>query len=179
MKRGNGFKDLTGQTFERLTVIERAEDYISPNGERRVRWKCICSCENHNIVYVITSQLTSGHTKSCGCLVSLTKANEVNIVQGTNVGNIKRNTALPNSITGIKGVHYSKTQGLYIATIGFQGKQYYLVFSTDINICINARKDAEKQIYSNFLEWYENRKKNRDNQPQKLVIPIFYLTNDN
>ena len=62
------FKDLTGQTFGRLTVIERAEDYISPNGERRVRWKCICSCENHNIVYVITSQLTSGHTKSCGCL---------------------------------------------------------------------------------------------------------------
>ena len=92
-------------------------------------------------------------------IVSLVRANEVNIVQGTNVGNIKRNTALPNSTTGIKGVHYSKTQGLYVATIGFQGKQYYLISSTDINICINARKDAEKQIYGNFLVWYENRKK--------------------
>ena len=153
--------DLTGQRFGRLTVVSRAENYVSPTGKsRHLRWDCICDCGNKCTVN--GDFLKEGRTKSCGCLVSLTRANEANIVQGTNVGNIKRNTALPNSTTGIKGVHYSKTQGLYVATIGFQGKQYYLVFSTDINICINARKDAEKQIYSNFLEWYENRKKNRE-----------------
>ena len=146
-------KDLTNQEVGNLKIIKCIPEMK--------KWECQCKCGN--VCYVSQSNLTRKNgTKSCGCLVSLTKANEVNIVQGTNVGNIKRNTALPNSTTGIKSVHYSKTQGLYIATIGFQGKQYYLVFSTDINICINARKNAEKQIYSNFLEWYENRKKNRE-----------------
>lgn len=40
------FKDLTGQRFGRLTVIERAEDRISPSGKRVVRWKCKCDCGN-------------------------------------------------------------------------------------------------------------------------------------
>ena len=141
------------------------------------KWECQCKCGN--ICYVSQNNLTRENgTKSCGCLISLTRANEANIVQGTNVGNIKRNTALPNSTTGIKGVHYSKTQGLYIATIGFQGKQYYLVSSTDINICINARKDAEKQIYGNFLEWYENRKKIGITNHIRLVIPKCLLVNN-
>ena len=120
------------------------------------KWECQCKCGN--VCYVSQNNLTRKTAQNL----------EVNIVQGTNVGNIKRNTALPNSTTGIKGVHYSKTQGLYIATIGFQGKQYYLISSTDINICINARKDAEKQIYGNFLEWYENRK-NRDTEYKNSV----------
>ena len=140
--------DLSGKQFGKLKVIK----YIPETK----KWECHCECDN--TCYVSQNNLVRKNgTKSCGCLVNLDKANEANIVQGTNVGNIKQNTALPNSTTGIKGVHYSKTQGLYIATIGFQGKQYYLVSSTDINICINVRKDAEKQIYGNFLEWYENR----------------------
>lgn len=143
-------KDLTDKEFGNLKIIK----YIP----EMKKWECKCKCGN--ICYVSQNNLTRKNgTKSCGCLVTLVRANEANIVQGTNVGNIKRNIALSNSTTGIKGVYYSKTQGLYIATIGFQGKQYYLISSTDINICINARKDAEKQIYGNFLEWYENRKK--------------------
>ena len=39
-------KDLTGQTFGRLTVMERGPDYITPKGKKRVRWICKCSCGN-------------------------------------------------------------------------------------------------------------------------------------
>ena len=98
-------------------------------------------------------------TKSCGCLVNLDKANETNIVQGTNIGNIKRNTASDNSTTGIKGVHFSKTQGLYVATIGFQGKQYYLTSSTDINICITARKKLKNKYMEISLNGMKTVKK--------------------
>ena len=31
------------------------------------KWKCICSCEEHNVSYLTTSDLNSGHSKSCGC----------------------------------------------------------------------------------------------------------------
>ena len=36
--------DLTGQKFGRLTVLKRAENYISPNGEKRAQWLCKCEC---------------------------------------------------------------------------------------------------------------------------------------
>ena len=55
------FNDLTGQKFGRLTVIERC----SPVGQK-VRWLCKCDCGN--IKDVIAWELTSGKTKSCGCL---------------------------------------------------------------------------------------------------------------
>lgn len=48
--------DLVGQTFGYLTVLKP-----SPSEKQ----KCQCKCGN--IVYVETSNLTNGNTKSCGC----------------------------------------------------------------------------------------------------------------
>ena len=60
------FKDLTGQRFGRLTVIERAEDRVTPSGSKKIRWLCRCDCGNTKIV--CGSELNSGDTRSCGCL---------------------------------------------------------------------------------------------------------------
>lgn len=58
--------NLTGQKFDKLTVLCRVEDFVSPvNGKRRSRWKCKCDCGN--IVYVNGADLVSGNTHSCGC----------------------------------------------------------------------------------------------------------------
>lgn len=59
-------KDLTDKVFGRLTVVGRAEDYTRPDGRHEAQWNCKCDCGNEIIVrgYCITS----GHTKSCGCL---------------------------------------------------------------------------------------------------------------
>jgi len=57
------FKDLTGQRFSRLVVIERAAEN-SKSG--RARWRCECDCENETVVS--GNNLTSGAVKSCGCL---------------------------------------------------------------------------------------------------------------
>lgn len=56
--------DLTNQKFGRLTVIEKSPIRKS----NRVTWRCRCECGNE--VLVITNHLTSGHTRSCGCLHS-------------------------------------------------------------------------------------------------------------
>lgn len=56
-------KDLTGQHFGRLTVIERAEkNDIHGNA----RWICRCTCGAE--VIVNGTSLIRGHTQSCGCL---------------------------------------------------------------------------------------------------------------
>lgn len=145
-------KDLTGKRFGKLVAQKRVK-----RGDRYL-WQCRCDCGN--ICYVSQNNLcrTEKATKSCGCIVNLDAANKANFVQGTNVGNIKRKEALSNSSLGIKGVYYSKTQGLYIATIGFQGKQYHLKSSTNLQECINARKKAEQEMFGDFLEWYNSLK---------------------
>lgn len=55
------FNDLTGQRFGRLTVIKRH----TPKGQK-VRWLCKCDCGNEKDISAY--ELTSGNTKSCGCL---------------------------------------------------------------------------------------------------------------
>ena len=60
-------RDLIGQKFGRLTVIEQADDYVSPQGIRRTKWKCQCSCEKQTILEVTQNALLGGKTLSCGC----------------------------------------------------------------------------------------------------------------
>lgn len=55
-------KDLTGQKFNRLTVIRKSENTY------KGRTKYICKCDCGNIVEILGARLTNGSTKSCGCL---------------------------------------------------------------------------------------------------------------
>ena len=55
-------KDLIGQKFGRLLVVSRS----SNRSKRGVIWKCECECGS--IIEVVSPDLTTGNTKSCGCL---------------------------------------------------------------------------------------------------------------
>lgn len=57
--------NLIGQKFNRLTVIDKAEPRIRPNGAKIRYWKCQCECGA--IKEVDTQSLKNGTTKSCGC----------------------------------------------------------------------------------------------------------------
>jgi len=57
-------RDLRGQQFGRLVVVERAASYAGPGGG--VRWRCRCECGEERTVR--SSNLRSGNTRSCGCL---------------------------------------------------------------------------------------------------------------
>ena len=56
------FKDLTGQKFGKLTVISREKNDKHGN----IRWLCKCDCGKETTVQ--GGHLTSGRTKSCGCV---------------------------------------------------------------------------------------------------------------
>ena len=58
-------RDLTGQRFGRLTVIERTEDIVYTSGQKKVAWLCKCDCGNKKIVK--SSCLKEGTVQSCGC----------------------------------------------------------------------------------------------------------------
>lgn len=56
--------ELVGKVFGLLTVL----DYYNTTVDGKAQWKCLCRCGEETIVD--TSHLMSGHTKSCGCLLS-------------------------------------------------------------------------------------------------------------
>ncbi len=63
-KKGNvphNFVDITGERYGKLYV----ESYAGKKGDQNA-WNCKCDCGNN--VVVCTHYLTSGKTKSCGCL---------------------------------------------------------------------------------------------------------------
>lgn len=59
------FIDITGNVYSNLTVIRLTDKDHGTNGKV---WECLCSCGN--TTYVARGRLTSGNTKSCGCLKS-------------------------------------------------------------------------------------------------------------
>ncbi len=60
--------DLIGRTFGQLTVVSEYD--ITHYGA--IRWNCLCACGGKTIVR--SSHLTSGATRSCGCLAVKSKA---------------------------------------------------------------------------------------------------------
>ncbi len=61
----NEIEDMTGNTYNRLTVVKMLDK--NENGNTFCLCKCICGKEN---VRVMAYRLKSGNTKSCGCLGS-------------------------------------------------------------------------------------------------------------
>lgn len=123
------FKDLTGQKFDRLTVIKRAG--TSKSG--KVLWLCECSCKEHNQITTTTSNLITGNTKSCGCLAkeSASKVGKANRVHGDT------NARLYKIFQGMKDRCYNPNNKDY-ARYGGRG----------IKLC-----DEWKNNYIAFKEW--------------------------
>lgn len=61
-------KDLTDRVFGNLTVIEQGIDHVYPNGQKRSTWVCKCKCGTTK--RILTTNLTSGRSRSCGCSVA-------------------------------------------------------------------------------------------------------------
>lgn len=58
---------LIGIKFGRLTVLRRVENKVFRNSQHVV-YECVCECGNN--VNVSGGHLSSGHTRSCGCIKS-------------------------------------------------------------------------------------------------------------
>lgn len=56
------FLDLTGKRFERLVAL----DVAGRGANNMYKWRCVCDCGNEKIV--MSRNLVTGNTKSCGCL---------------------------------------------------------------------------------------------------------------
>ena len=68
---GGTWDNLIGNKYGLLTVVGRGKDLTYPSAKSPVKqWHCRCECGNE--LDVRTTYLKSGHTQSCGCLLSRT-----------------------------------------------------------------------------------------------------------
>lgn len=106
--------DLTGRKFGRLTVLEQADYAYDYKNHRMVMWKCQCDCPDKKIVYVHSSNLLNGNSKSCGCYAK-DRTRETRITHGKRstrlysiYANMKNRCSNPNcnrySLYGGKGI---------------------------------------------------------------------------
>lgn len=120
-------KDLTGQRFGRLTVLE-----FVPTEDKYSHWKCRCACGNQKIVN--SHSLTTGGTKSCGCL-----AVENSIIQGS-----KNNRIHAKSKTNI----YKVWQGMKRRCYNKHNEYYKNYGGRGITVCAEWRDD-----FAVFEDW--------------------------
>lgn len=140
--------DLTGQKFGRLTVIGFAYTKNKKN-----YWECKCDCGN--ICFVPTTHLTTGVTVSCGCKNEENRASLPNLdrglVDGTMLCGIKKDRKLnKNNTSGVRGVHYDKDRGLWVAQIMFQRKAHILGRFKTKKEAIEARKAGEEKYFGKY-----------------------------
>ena len=147
-----------GTVFGRLTVLRRAESKKEGKG---YWYLCRCSCEKNTECIVRGSNLRSGETRSCGCLhdehfaeVSLPKAHKTNFVENTNLGKIRQTRLGRNNTSGVCGVSWHRGRNMWCARITFQKKDYSLGYFHNIEDAAIARRQAEKNLFGEFLTWY-------------------------
>jgi len=64
-------RDLTGETFGRLTVLRQYTRIAVDEKRTESIWLCQCECGAEHIVRM--KNLVSGGTRSCGCLAAEVK----------------------------------------------------------------------------------------------------------
>lgn len=145
-------KDWIGKRFGKLTVTAYA-------GKEKGfhMWHCHCDCGKE--VNVRQSNLQKGWTKSCGCMRQPQK--KLHYENGTCVELLRSDLMYKNNTSGVRGVYYSTKRNKWIAQIMFQQKCYYLGGYEELEDAAKARAAAEKQLFGDFLTWYEHERKNK------------------
>ena len=133
IKKYSPLIDLTGQTFGDLTVLERADDYIPPNGKHESQWKCECSCGN--ICIKKSKLLRNGKAKNCG--------------------DPRKHNNSRGKYTSHSGYSKTRLYGIWermiLSCYNSSYRQYTNIGGRGIKVCDDWR------IYNNFYKWsYEN-----------------------
>lgn len=77
---------MIGKRFGKLVVVERAGAHVSKGGQKTPVWLCQCDCGNEKLA--TSKNLTSGRTKSCGCMPTKRKGSGLHDLTGQRFGKL-------------------------------------------------------------------------------------------
>ena len=157
-------KDLTGQRFGRLVVVQMLKN--SDKFNRRL-YRCTCDCGNE----IITSSLCliGGHTHSCGCITSTANASINALLNSLKIGFESEYVV---SIDG-HNLRFDFYLEEYNLMIEYDGEQHY------IPVNFGKWNDTELQQKFEIIQKYDQLKNNycEDNNIELLRIPYWEKEN--
>lgn len=141
-----------GQRYGLLTVQDKIKE------GKKTYAICLCDCGRSTRLRV-DSLLGDNGTKSCGhCGYGVKErvaaSHAANFYAGTQVTKIKDIKLTKANKSGVVGVNWDKSRNLWQASIRFKGKKYNLGRFADFDDAVAARQAAEKEIFGEFLEFY-------------------------
>lgn len=136
--------NLIGQRFGNLLVIGYSDNIKN-------KWRCQCDCGK--MCDAATQDLQSGKKVSCGCMVA--KRIKKLYIDGTAPCKLNGDNIRVTNTSGVTGVYWDKSRNMWSAEIMFKHKKYHLGRFAKKSDAIAARKNAEKNIWGDFIEWYK------------------------
>lgn len=128
---------LIGKTFGKLKVID-----IAYKGRSTYM---LCQCECGNTAAIRLSHLTSGHTKSCGC-IKHDRGEDSLFSKAIIDGALNSTTIRVNNRSGYTGVSWSKSKRKWKAELMYGGNRQFLGYYSNINDAIISRTLAVDKI---------------------------------
>lgn len=149
--RGTG---IVGKTFGTLTVVEAVDDKT---------YRCKCTCGE--VCFRQYASLVQSHNTvtcdKCGMKNRADALREAEYYDGTQPSRLHSVPTKANK-SGVVGVNWDKSRSKWQASIRFKGRKYNLGRFEYIQDAIDARQQAEREIFGEFLKWYEVYKNNND-----------------
>lgn len=149
-----------GQRHGRLTILKVDKS--------RENTAYICQCDCGKICSVTWGNLSSGKTKSCGCVKRERDAKEKDRLikyskeflkkdrkDGTSLSSLKSSKVSKSSTTKVRGVSLMKN-GKYRAYLYLRRKQIHLGTYDTLEEAAQARKEGEEKYFTPILEKYGN-----------------------
>lgn len=153
--------------FKTLDLAGKINKYgikaIRPTEKRNrsaVVWECKCTCGK---IFEVDAHYFD-KIKSCGCKTTeqcrengrknVQKIQENYYFDNTGVLQIKSDKIFKTNTSGIRGVYWDKSRNKWSAQIGFKGKNFHLGRYDRKEDAAEAREEAERYLYGDFLKWY-------------------------
>ena len=145
-KAKNNYNKLWNQKCGKWSVTE----FVGNNGKGAILWKCKCDCGND---FITTSHhLTSGNTRSCGCLKSIGEANITKILLEHNIDFIAQKQFEDAIYTDTKGKmrfdFYLPNENRLIEFDGIQHFKSLGGWNDEENLTLIIKRDKVKNEYA-------------------------------
>lgn len=132
-------KDIRGKRFGKLIAMYP----IYNNENKHSKWHCVCDCGNEKDIDL--ASLTTGKTKSCGCLISQEEENILKLLKEYNI-NFKYQYRFSNLTNRVFDFYI---ENKYV--IEYDGRQHFdyknAGWNSENNFKLTRQRDLEKNQY--------------------------------
>lgn len=134
----------------------------------RTYYKCLCDCGRETIIRADSYSLSCGKCDAFADKRKQAVLESGEYYEGTQISKLRCKPTIANK-SGIVGVNWYKRTNQWQAGIRFKGKRYNLGLYDKIEDAAAVRRKAENALFTDFLEWYEEYKKQKIEENKKTV----------